>query len=308
MSWHSDSYPGRSALLCSGADADTENFLRGFTQDHAAFEKAREHVAAVDLLERLTGMSPFQQVVVAECWALCEQHTAGHLTRADLLWELRNRARHCYLALGQTKVVEDLFHDLRDRETRDTYNKTIATAHQWMHCVHGQVLQTQGRTPVDSQGQDVPAHTKVEPSWFSTADHKPSFDFTSLTGPRDWAYFAANETAGVPAGMALLRHLHRTDQWAIAEACCFSFLVPLGTIFLDKLLGRYFMSLGSIVGLCVVAWPMDRVRVKAKLWSLTFAPPTAGVTFVPVLKHMDFSIVLHEVWSPMRGFIRGATD
>eukprot|EP00974_Lingulodinium_polyedra_P046304 4437094-Lingulodinium_polyedra.AAC.1 len=44
---------------------------------------------------------------------------------------LQRQARLVFGGFGQTKVIEDCHHWLRDREARDTTNKTVAYANQW---------------------------------------------------------------------------------------------------------------------------------------------------------------------------------
>eukprot|EP00974_Lingulodinium_polyedra_P125897 11196241-Lingulodinium_polyedra.AAC.1 len=70
MSWNSDWYPGRLALLCTGQPLDSQAFLQRFAEDHASFVKASEVAGSSQVLKRLVEWSCFQTPLVADCWGL----------------------------------------------------------------------------------------------------------------------------------------------------------------------------------------------------------------------------------------------
>eukprot|EP00974_Lingulodinium_polyedra_P093248 9031905-Lingulodinium_polyedra.AAC.1 len=69
MSWRTDNYPGRCAVLCGWMESDRDDVLKAFAEDHVAFQEALAHADKAPLLANVAGVSPFRAVFTAELWA-----------------------------------------------------------------------------------------------------------------------------------------------------------------------------------------------------------------------------------------------
>ena len=116
--------------------------------------------------------SPFSGVLVSDI--------ADFICGPDLLtneWKLkrfRDYARQIFSSWGQTKVVEDNFKNMRDRETTDTKNKSHAPLVYWSMAREMGSIKKHQRSDVDVEqvagGMD--AARRVDKGLFYTKGHE----------------------------------------------------------------------------------------------------------------------------------------
>ena len=82
---------------------------------------------------------------------------ADPMSDPALLEPLKSMARRLWLGWGHTKMIEDGNREMRDRETRETTNKSMKILKQWDVLRSRQVLATHGESYMDP---------KVTPSQF----------------------------------------------------------------------------------------------------------------------------------------------
>ena len=120
MMWHFASWL-RLLALCASDDLD-DVFLciRRMREHYRAFINASAKMGNMFFLKKVVMASPFSSLIVSEI--------ADFICGPDFLpndWKLkrfRDYARSLCSSWGQTKVVEDNFKKMRDREATDTRN------------------------------------------------------------------------------------------------------------------------------------------------------------------------------------------
>ena len=114
---------------------------------------------------------------------------------ADLLQAL-------FLATGQTKLVEDAIQKLRDHETRDSTNKSMARMNLWEHLVthklwsqhrRSEVEPSTSATPLGNFGATlfVPVSGESGEGEFEQGLDEEKLDLQRVMGKVDWVRFDA---------------------------------------------------------------------------------------------------------------------
>eukprot|EP00974_Lingulodinium_polyedra_P033493 3220461-Lingulodinium_polyedra.AAC.1 len=130
MAWHTEGYPGRMALLLSEEEGDVAGFLDRLQQDHEAHKVAEQLAPKVTFLRSALRPSFFRTTVGQELAALLLQGPLGASKQAEVLQEAKVTAQDYFGGWGQTKVVEDNFHVLRQHETRGSDSQSLSLARQ----------------------------------------------------------------------------------------------------------------------------------------------------------------------------------
>eukprot|EP00974_Lingulodinium_polyedra_P058038 5588875-Lingulodinium_polyedra.AAC.1 len=117
MAWHSSSWPGMLALFASEDVAVQRRALQELEQDWRAFERARSLAPASPFLLKLVRKSCFSTTVMSEVAEAC--FSGAEKPEVEVLRDMQGLSRSIFTGWGQTKVVEDAFNRMRDRESRD---------------------------------------------------------------------------------------------------------------------------------------------------------------------------------------------
>lgn len=124
MLWHCASRPVRLADLCSDLEDIRETCFDDLLDDYRISKDACEKAANTVTSRTLVEGSPFNTRVVREIVSML---TADHeTTMADRKALVIRYAKMIFASWGQTKICEDSFKELRDREQRDTCNQNIS--------------------------------------------------------------------------------------------------------------------------------------------------------------------------------------
>ena len=79
--------------------------------------------------------SCFNQSVVQYAFRVAAAVDFSHVPPA-----LKSIVQDCFCSIGQTKVIEDTFHDQRNAECRSQPNKTVSHRRKFQICVTSDVL------------------------------------------------------------------------------------------------------------------------------------------------------------------------
>eukprot|EP00974_Lingulodinium_polyedra_P008115 773069-Lingulodinium_polyedra.AAC.1 len=258
MSWHSCWYPGRFALACTGQDGDYVALLTGLQRDFAAYEAAKDKAASSTFLSRLVDYSCFNTTVVQE---MAERMLGATAEDQEVRSKVVDIARHIYMGWGHTEYIESTFNRLRDRETRDTKDRSLRLSRQWLVAAESGIIEGHDRQCVRGEGAEVPAHQTVDPTWFHSKGRQPSIEAHSLTGKATWPTFTPISSQALYASRALFLQCLDGSCWELAaNAFLGEFLVP-GTVFLHKATKSFYLSLGCQGYLAVLVWPVVRSKL-----------------------------------------------
>eukprot|EP00974_Lingulodinium_polyedra_P100976 9783823-Lingulodinium_polyedra.AAC.1 len=104
-------------------------FVDQFLQDHDAYRQALDLAEGDRFLANLVRLSCFNTVLVQDVLRLC---TTGDDRPAAVMARLQGFLRPLFCAWGSTKLIEDSFGTMRDREQRDVKNASLRASRLWM--------------------------------------------------------------------------------------------------------------------------------------------------------------------------------
>ena len=229
MSWHSDSWPGLLALLCSPLQADVDDCLVQLDNDNLALLTCQTKAAASLFLKNMARMSPLTNAVMSDLCARVLPLGRG-MAPADLSYA-QSLSRDIWSSWGQSKVVEDGNKVVRDREERDTTKKRLAPGNQWAVLRGKGVIALHGRQEVTSAEADGVAARltgKQLQALFDCRGHTETVDGGTLVGRRTWPSFSPQGSHGVFSQRALLQFCSELElrdlasqSWYAKFLCCF---------------------------------------------------------------------------------------
>eukprot|EP00974_Lingulodinium_polyedra_P092425 8954768-Lingulodinium_polyedra.AAC.1 len=230
MSWHWGSWPGLLARFASDNLQAKREALQLLRADWQAFVAARELQEAAPFLATLVRKSPFSTVLLKEIAAECCQEPFP--PEAEVLETLQKVCTTIYRGWGQTKIVEDGFQAIRDREDRDVRNKRVSLITQWSYLRdEGVIAKHQREEFTPAERPTGPEETKKVPlSNFEGKRRTPTIDGSSILRKADWPTLTAQTSQGVAAEMALLRWCHKQDCMELASSCWKCNFIPAGTV------------------------------------------------------------------------------
>eukprot|EP00974_Lingulodinium_polyedra_P099587 9645527-Lingulodinium_polyedra.AAC.1 len=129
MSWHTDSYPGLLALLCTGQAEDSARLVQELCEDYQAFLGLGALVETSTFHKNLQLMSLFHTRPLSELVDLLP--AVGTTLPAGTLEFLQDYSRSMWSGWGQSKVIEDANKEAREKESRDSTSKVLKEVKQW---------------------------------------------------------------------------------------------------------------------------------------------------------------------------------
>ena len=122
-------------------------------------------------------------------------------------------------ARGQTKICEDAFQRLRDREDRDVRNRRLEAV-KMFSCLRGErVFALHKRKEAEPpEGPGLPSGTKELVPMGTCYAHKQecSVDAKGIQQRATWPTFTAQTPQGLAVEGFLLRHCKASDTWTAA--------------------------------------------------------------------------------------------
>ena len=193
------------------------------------------------------------------------------MTGEDREVVLRAMAADAFACLGDTKIVEDCFNYVRDRETRDTRTKVLKLQKQLYLTYLSETITEHQFTDVRQPPGYVSSNCSAVPRdcFFSDGiDFSLSAD--SLLGPRDWPSLKPVHFPVIAAQTHLIRHCQMHSLWNDVTKCWHSAFLPLGSIFRRSGQDDYFVSLGDVTAVAVRAWPVHALSADGH-WAFSVA-------------------------------------
>ena len=289
MAWHSSAWPGKLALF-SSPDVDVcETAFEDLRESWEAFKNAKDLSKKDTSLLKLVSKSWWSTRLLREVAEWCFEGPPMPLE--ENLTMLRDLAAVVFTGFGQTKVVEDVFNRLRDREERDVRNKKISLRRQW-HCAIGeQVLQLHQREEIETPPLESTAGTerdKLGGSTFSYKNEQLSVDGSSMLGRATWPTFTPQAVQAQAAECSLMRVCHDSGEWALASGSWRCVFVPLGVVIRAKATNKFYMSLGQIGYTALQCWALQERPSNATWPSFRLASSGRCDSFVHALSFADY--------------------
>jgi hypothetical protein len=252
------SWPGQVALLLHQDGAMKERLLSQMRKDDKAWGAAEKRAKWDPWWKKRMDRSCLRQPLVRRFFMYGRAVAFKKVTPA-----MSGVARMCYKTFGQTKLIEDLFGDQRDTETRSNKNKRMSCKRIFHRCVTSSTLWKKHKYPEvnfkDYKG-DI-QRNKLPKSLF-----KPDKKVKLSLGDKlkrillkgDWPSFTAQGAAVMASDLALTRHCEAEDVFQLAEAAQdYNLLMQPGTVVRKKAAGASWkLSMGPIEGSAVLLWPL----------------------------------------------------
>ena len=135
MLWHTASWPGLLAGLCSESVDVVDTTFVTLLDDYRIFLVAKTNAESNSLIGKLVRASPFNGRVMREiCLMLTLPKEGCSLDDRKAL--VIKYVKYIFASWGQTTISEDTFEELRDREQRDTTNFNLSTTSYYAFMCH----------------------------------------------------------------------------------------------------------------------------------------------------------------------------
>ena len=296
MAWHTDFYPGRLALLLSPEEEGHQAFEAELKVDLLAHPRAEQLAPSDSFLASLVRQSWFRTVLGRELAELYS--TSSPATARAAATKL---ARDLYSGFGHSKVVEDTFSHLRDRELRDGRNSVVELRRLYTLAAAAPSLPGQGWTPVAAQGG--PPEPKLSTSAFQPALHTPGFDRETFTGPLQWPSYTPLSPQSLYAQRQLLRHCYLLDLLPTASQAWRNCLLPTGTLFRRVATEDWCFSLGPVGAAALLTWAAKPLQVGTLTgWTLELSAELQELNWAICLDWSDFEVLPTQPASPAHLF------
>lgn len=275
MLYHSHSWPGQAALgadhtpleheeLLMQDDNDPyETFLRNLRRDYRIYlEVLWMHSDNSTFLLKLIKASPFKMPFMVDLAELCTLPAPG-LTNVDIKRKVHEYLHRIFSSWGQTKVVEDLFKKMRERESQDTLNGIRAVYSYFAAASQMGAIKLHHRNEVEFDLEGKLAHGSAT-SLFSCKKWQPTMEnWQKITEKADWPTFSPQSAKNISGDLILLRHLDDRQCWGSASACWQAELLHRGILFHYKPKHLpveqycYLVSLGPLWHEVVLTWKVQ---------------------------------------------------
>ena len=260
MLWHSHCWPGLSVLLCSSDETVFRTVLALLRSDYRSFLNAVQKGQSSSYVLKMVRTSPFGYRFMRELATIVTTPVVG-ITFADLRHSIRKFICHVFTGWGQTKICEDMFKEMRQREQQDTLNliRNMPSHYASMHEM--EVISKHKREEVKVHPLEKPAAGTAKKT-FSTKDHTCSLpDYRQITNKATWPTFSPQSSKRVYADLWLTRYIDEHDLWQVASKSWQAELLRPRTIIMRVSDQEYFLVLGALANLVVMAWKVDHINI-----------------------------------------------
>ena len=169
--------------------------------------------------------------------------------------------RSSFETIGQTKLIEDTFHDQRDAETRGQPSKIMSSLRKSQVCVSSRVLDQKHRF-------DAISHKDFTGSLDGTELHgaflRPdrvahcTMDVKGITENATWRSPSAMSSQATMADFFLMESCALTGKWDAGSQAWKAAAAPEGIIMKHRLSEEWLLSLGHVQGVAVLLWPLGK--------------------------------------------------
>ena len=259
MLWHCASWPGRLADLCSEKSAIIDKRFTDLLEDYRIFTVACDKSSNNPVLKKLLPASPFNTRVMREIvLMLTADHDATMDERKALVVKY---ARMIFASWGQTKICEDTFKELRDREQRDTCNQYLSVTSYHAFMTNMKTIELHKRD--EPQPDKNTPLAKIDPKEaFYLKKHTPAdIDSDRITARACWPTFTPQSSKRIYADLALFRHCDKTDSWDNISRAWQTTLFCKGMLIYKKSVMKYAVVLGDVQSTMLLVWEVSRVQL-----------------------------------------------
>ena len=265
MMYHYESWLGQMALGCSPDIRDRDKCIDKLYSDFKIFGRAKERSAKNTFLAKIVKASPFNFAVMEDVvYLLFGPHDrSGEFARA----QFEKVCSYIFEGWGQTKVIEDNFKHMRDRETHDTTNKNHIPISYWSFAREMGAIESHKRAQVQSSEQTVLPERKIRKDLFDVQDHETSLPNThAITERATWPTFSPQSSLHIYiyiyAGLVLLRMLDAESTWDVASRVRKGCLFKQGTIVRNCFTQEHTLCIAHPGLLVVLGWKVLMFEVQ----------------------------------------------
>ena len=275
-------YPGLLVKLLGPTDVQKKT-LATMKEHWGAWTEATAHAAQDAWWRRRLERSCFNQMVVIYAFRLASLVAFEYVPPA-----LESIIRNSFETIGQTKLIEDTFHDQRDAETRGQPSKSMSCRRKFQVCVASGVLNQKHKFDAVAYGDytgpldGIDLHNSLfRPDKVAGC----TVDVKGITEAATWHNPSALSSQAISADLFLMRSCALTGEWDAGSQAWRSTAVPEGTIMKHKMCEEWMLSLGHVQGVAVLLWPLEEV-------ALTVAGKTCYIPAAAGIDDLEWGVIL----------------
>ena len=255
---------------------------------------------------KLIFASPFKTRVVREIANMLVWPITG-LNRDLLMVGVCRSVTHIFSGWGQTKVCEDLFKNMRERETHDSNNGVRAIEAYYAAMPSMGIISAHKRDELDITEEE-PAENVTARSVFTSKTHNCTLDDAhEICNKATWPTLSPSTSKSLATNMALLRHANDADAWTTVNKCWQCERLQLRTVIFHIPTKKYFIVLGPLCYQVALVWAVGDVAV-GKTNHRAFLLGNGKVlnsrpTMLPILDIEEYEIVPSTPVCPLHYFL-----
>ena len=198
-------------------------------QDSEIYKIALQKAAANTTLVNMCAASPFCTRVLREIVCML---TVAHETSMDERKELVVKyVRLIFSSWGQTKICEDTFKELRDREQRDTTCSNLSNSSYYAYMTNMKTIEKHEREEAQPGLHEPEVNTDANDLFTCRPAHQPEgIDIEKISSRAVWPTFTPQTSKRIYADISLLRHCHEKDLWNSIGKCWLTCLFARGQV------------------------------------------------------------------------------
>lgn len=249
------------------------------------------------LIMSATRNSPFRTTLMWEVAQIAFSPVSQNKSQIKAV--LKKLARTIFSGLLDTKVIEDLFKVLRDRETRDSSDKVLRLQRQSGIAEECTILEQHGQRRGERVQGSGDEPLKPAELWWPNQRDNPAW-LEGITETMSWTSLKPLNSCLIPGQLSLIRELHVDNRWGDFGKCWQTCLFPIGTIFVVKDSCPR-VSLGSVSHVAIRSWPLREIHdedMSQKFYRLPDECPRE-VPYHHVLDLRDHYVLPTEIVSPV---------
>ena len=258
--WSWGAVPGCFALL-GGTAAQQERGLALVRRMDTTFRSMLDNAHAHKEIQLMVQRSPMQ-------WSF-PRHVC-HLLRdrgfTEVPKEVHELCRNVFEGIGQTKVIEDGIGQGRRAEQREHQHHHPSLAHLWLSTIKNQVLSEVHKykeVAAAQAGTEDPEMQYLPPTTFKpqrTLKKDDPLALHRICTTSSWPTVNAQSSVKLWADFWICEQLDSTGSWTLASQTWQCVLAEVGCLLRKASWSRFYFSLGTVFGRCLLLWPADEVH------------------------------------------------
>ena len=219
-----------------------DDLLRDFKIHQVALQKA----ASNSFLVNLCASSPFCTRVMREIACILTVHHESTMDERKAM--VIKYSRLIFISRGQTKLCEDTFKELRDREQRDTTCSNLSNLSYYAYMTNMKTIQMHERVEAQPGQHEPEVKADHKDVFLCKPTHQPEgIDIEKTTSRAVWPTFTPQSSKRLYSDISLLRHVSEHGMWKSIGKCWQTTLFARGQVVYHKV-RKLFWVMSS--GLC----------------------------------------------------------